>query len=415
MTMREDFLPGLEGDPLRGCHIVLGVSGSIACYKALEMASQMVQVGAVVDVVMTPHATEFVRPLAFRSITGREPYVDMFSPQGDFGEPHVELARRADAMLIAPATASMIGRLAHGLADDFVSLTAIATTAPLLVAPAMDAQMWEHPATQANVALLRQRGVVFAGPTEGRLASGRIGSGRLSDPGEVVATLRALLARDHGDLNGRRIVVTAGGNREAIDPVRFIGNRSTGKMGYAIAAAARDRGAEVVLISTIDSLRVPATVRMIPVETHAQMYEAVLRESADADALIMAAAVADYSPANPLDHKIKRDQAGDLAIQLVENADIVASVPTQSSRGTLVKVAFAAETDDLLDNARLKLQKKGVRLIVANDVTATDAGFGSDDNRVTILDDQGGREDHPLMTKYAVGQVICDRLVSLFA
>ena len=405
-------LPGREGDPLRGCHIVLGVTGSIACYKALDITSRLVQAGAIVDVALTPHATQFVTPLAFRSLTNREPYVDMFQPHGEFGEAHVELARRADAMLIAPATASMLARLAHGLADDFVALTALATTAPVLVAPAMDAQMWEHAATQANTALLRERGVEFIGPVEGRLASGRVGSGRFVEPPAIVDALRARLARDHGDLAGRRIVVTAGGNREAIDPVRFIGNRSSGKMGYAIAEAARDRGAEVVLISTV-SLPEPATVRVVPVESHAEMHAAVLEECADADALIMAAAVADYRAAHPLDQKIKRDQAAALSIELAENADIIATTPTTSSRGTLVKIAFAAETDDILENAAGKLKKKGARLIVANDVTATDAGFGSDDNRVTILDDAGGREDYPLMSKYAVGHAICDRLVML--
>jgi phosphopantothenoylcysteine decarboxylase / phosphopantothenate---cysteine ligase len=405
-------LSGRQGDPLRGRHIVLGVTGSIACYKALDVTSRLVQAGATVDVALTPHAVEFVTPLAFRSLTAREPYLDMFRPHGSFGEAHVELARGVDAMLIAPATASALARLAHGLADDYVALTALATTAPLLVAPAMDSQMWEHAATQTNAAVLRDRGVEFIGPIEGHLASGRTGSGRLVEPEAIVEALRARLARVHGDLAGRRVVVTAGGNREAIDPVRYIGNRSSGKMGYAIAEAARDRGADVVLISTVN-LPAPATVRVVPVESHAQMFEAVQRESAEADALIMAGAVADYRPASAQERKLKRDGTERLTIELVQNADIIASTPVTSTRGTLVKVAFAAETDELVENAAAKMAKKGARLIVANDVSATDAGFAVDDNRVTILDDAGGRVDLPLMSKYAVGHAICDRLLPL--
>lgn len=402
-------LPGRPGDPLRGAHVVVGVSGSISCYKAVEVVSRLVQAGAIVDVALTGHAAEFVTPLTFRSITARQPYLDMWSAHGEAGEPHVELARRADLMLIAPATASTLGRITHGLADDFVSLTALATTAPLLIAPAMDAQMWEHAATQANVATLRERGVQFLGPLAGRLASGRVGMGRLMEPEQIVDAARARLGRERGDLVGRRVVVTAGGNREAIDPVRYIGNRSSGKMGYAIAEAARDRGADTVVISTV-SLPVPSGVRVVTVESHAQMMDAVMRECAEADALVMAGAVADYRPATSADHKIKREAAGDIVIPLVENADIIASTPTTSSRGTLVKIAFAAETDDLISNAVSKLKKKGARMIVANDVSATDAGFGVDDNRVTILNDEGAREDLPLMTKYAVGHAILDRL-----
>ncbi|MEX2373900.1 MAG: bifunctional phosphopantothenoylcysteine decarboxylase/phosphopantothenate--cysteine ligase CoaBC, partial [Dehalococcoidia bacterium] len=297
-------LPGREGDPLRGANVVLGVTGSISCYKAVEIASRLVQAGASVDVALTSHATEFVTPLTFRSITAREPYGDMWRPHGEFGEAHVELARRADLMLIAPATASILARLAYGLADDMVALTAIATTAPLLVAPAMDAQMWEHASTQANVALLAERGVQFLGPAKGRLASGRVGLGRLVEPERIVDEARARLARERGDLAGRRIVVTAGGTREALDPVRYLGNRSSGKMGYAIAEAARDRGAEVVVVTTV-SLPCPAAVRVINVESAAQMQEAVLAECAQADALVMAAAVADYRPSQASAKKIK--------------------------------------------------------------------------------------------------------------
>lgn len=405
-------LPGRRGDPLRGAHIVLGVTGSISCYKAVEVASRLVQAGASVDVALTSHATEFVTPLTFRSITSREPYGDMWRPHGEYGEAHVELARRADLMLIAPATASTLARLAHGLADDMVSLTALATAVPVLVAPAMDAQMWEHPANQANVATLTERGVQFIGPVEGRLASGRVGLGRLVEPAEIVDHARARLARERGDLVGRKVVVSAGGTREAIDPVRFVGNRSSGKQGYAVAEAARDRGAEVVVVSTV-SLPVPATVRVVAVESALEMQEAVLSECADGDILVMAGAVADYRPSEAVARKIKRGEAGDISIDLVENPDIIASVPVENARpGGLVKVAFAAETDDLIANAQKKLAKKGARLIVANDVSSTDAGFSVDTNRVAILTDQGGRQDLDLTTKYDVGHAILDHALA---
>ncbi|MFA7249903.1 MAG: bifunctional phosphopantothenoylcysteine decarboxylase/phosphopantothenate--cysteine ligase CoaBC [Dehalococcoidia bacterium] len=403
-------IPGRPGDPLRGRHVVLGVTGSVACYKAIEVTSRLVQAGAIVDVVLTRAATEFTTPLAFKAITQRTPYVDMFDPAGPEGEAHVELARRAEVMLIAPATAATLARLATGLAEDFVTLTAIATTAPVLIAPAMDSQMWEHAAVQANVVTLRARGAQFIGPVEGRLASGRVGSGRFVEPERIVDEVRARLGRDHGDLAGRAIVVTAGGTREAIDPVRYISNHSSGKMGYAIAEAARDRGADVVIVTTV-GLPAPAGVRTVSVSSAIEMQAAVRRECANADALVMAAAVADYRPAAAAGQKLKKSEGtASATIELAENPDIIGSTPTATSRGTLVKVAFAAETQNLIENAISKMASKGARLIVANDVTATDAGFGSDDNRVTILDDEGGRADLPLMTKYAVGYAILDRV-----
>ena len=393
--------------PLSGRHIVLGVTGSIACYKALDVASQLVQAGAIVDVAITESATKFVTPLAFRSLTAREPYVDMWHPHGAFGEAHVELARRADLMLIAPATASTMARLAHGLADDFVSLTALATQAPLLVAPAMDSQMWSHAATQLNRAVLEERGVQFIGPAEGRLASGRIGAGRFVEPATIVAEVKARIGRERGDLRGRTVIVSAGGTREAIDPVRYVGNHSSGKMGNAIAEAARDRGAEVILVTTVPGTA-PAAVRVVAVESAASMSAAIHERAGSADALVMAAAVADYRPATSADQKIKRAEVGDMTIELAENEDIIASVS-----GDLVKVAFAAETQDLIANAEKKLAAKGARLIVANDVTAADAGFGTDTNRITILDDTGGREVVPLMSKYGCAMRILDRVAPL--
>ena len=395
--------------PLAGRHVVLGVTASIACYKAVELASQLVQAGAIVDVAMTPAATEFVTPLTFRSLTAREPYVDMWHPHGEYGEAHVELARRADVMVIAPATASTLARLAHGLAEDFVSLTALATQAPLLVAPAMDSQMWSHPATQANVALLTERGVQFVGPASGRLASGRMGAGRLVEPRVIAAEVRARLGRERGDLRGRTVIVSAGGTREAIDPVRYVGNRSSGKMGHAIAEGARDRGASVVVVTTVPG-DAPVGVTVVPVESATEMAAQIHAREGAADVLVMAAAVADYRPASAAGQKIKRGEAGDIAIDLIENEDIIASVT-----GIPVKVAFAAETNDLIANAEKKLTAKGAQLIVANDVTAAGAGFGTDTNLITILDRSGAREVLPLMSKYDCGMRVLDRVVELLA
>ncbi len=397
-----------ERPPLSGRHVVLGVSGSIACYRALDVASQLVQAGAVVDVAMTAAAQRFVTPLTFRSLTAREPYVDMWSPHGEFGEAHVELARRADLMLVAPASASTMARLAHGLADDFVSLTALATEAPLLLAPAMDAQMWSHPATQRNVQILVERGTRFVGPDYGRLASGRSGAGRLSAPAVIVAAVRARLGSELGDLRGRKVIVSAGGTREAIDPVRFIGNHSSGKMGNAVAEAARDRGAQVVLVTTMPD-QAPSAVVVVATNSAREMAAAIGEHAPNSDVLIMAAAVADYRPAEAASQKLKRGDLGDISIDLVENPDLIATVREPN----LLKVAFAAETQDLVANAQRKLVAKGARLIVANDVSATDAGFGTDSNRITILDDLGGLEELPLMTKYQCAMAILDRVVPL--
>ena len=393
--------------PLAGQRIVLAVSGSVACYKAAEIASRLVQAEAEVEVALTEAATRFIAPLTFRSLTGREPYTDMFRAHGEDGEAHVELARRADLMLIAPATATTMARLAHGLADDFVALTALATRAPLLLAPAMDAQMWEHEATRENLLTLEQRGVQFLGPVSGRLASGRVGAGRMVEPAAVVEMVKARLGQERGDLRGVRVVVTAGGTREAIDPVRFIGNHSSGKMGYALAEAARDRGADVVLISSA-SLEDPVAVRMVRVESALEMLEAVQGECERMDVLVMPAAVADYRPSEQMEQKIKRAETGAMSIGLVENPDISATVS-----GDFVKVVFAAETEDLIANARKKLAQKGAQLIVANDVTASDAGFGTDTNRVTILDPDGGADELPLMSKYDVSLGVLDRVVEL--
>jgi phosphopantothenoylcysteine decarboxylase/phosphopantothenate--cysteine ligase len=393
---------------LQGKRVVLGVTGSIAAYKAADLTSKLVQAGALVDVVLTDAAREFITPFTFRSLTGRPVYTNMFEPATNTGEEHVALARSAGLVIVAPATATTLARLAYGLADDMVALTVLATKAPVLVAPAMDSQMWEALATRANVTTLRDRGVHFVGPLSGRLASGNIGAGRLADPETILGAAKQVLGLN-GDLAGRRIVISAGGTREPIDPVRVITNRSSGKMGYALAEAARDRGASVTLVSTIDSLPVPYGVDLVPVETVAQMRDAVLDACKTADALIMAAAVSDFRPAETAVEKIKKGDSG-LSLDLVKNADFLLEVPD-----SVVKVGFAAETEDLLDNAAKKLIEKRLDLNVANDVSAEDAGFGVDTNRVTILDRDGGREEVPLMSKYDVAMRILDRLAPLLA
>ncbi len=393
---------------LQGKRIVLGVTGSIASYKAADIASKLTQAGALVDVVLTEAAQKFIAPLTFRSLTARPVFTDMYDPQSSLAEEHVELARAADAMLIAPASASTLARLAHGMADNMVALTALATTAPVIVAPAMDAQMWEHAATRANVALLRERGVVFAGPVEGRLASGRVGAGRMAETEQIIGAVRKALGAS-GDLAGRHVVVSAGGTHEALDPVRYVGNRSSGKMGFAIAEAARDRGASVTLVCGPVALATPYGVERVDVTTTAQMAEAIVCATQRCDALIMAAAPADFRPAASADQKIKRTGAN-VSLELVPNDDILAML-----RGDFVKVGFAAETQDLLDNARAKIASKRLDLIAANDVTAPQAGFSHDTNLVTLIDASGAAETLPLLSKYDVGQRILDRVVALLA
>ena len=389
--------------PLANRHIALGVTGSISCYKAADIASKLRQAGATVEVVMTPAATRFIAPLTFQSLTGRPVVVDMFA--ADEAEAHVEVARRADAFVIAPATANCLANLAHGQAADMVTLTALATRAPILVAPAMDNQMWDHPATQENVVTLRNRGVEFVGPAEGRLASGRVGLGRLAEPATVVGALRMLLGQRTGDLAGRHVVVSAGGTQEPLDPVRFVGNRSTGKMGFAIAEAARDRGAFVTLVTGPVALETPYGIHRVDVATVAEMLTALEQATADSDAIIMSAAPADYRPANPSEHKMKKGAEDGLAVDLVRNPDIIATLP-----GGGVRVGFAAETRNLEEYARAKIPAKRLDFIVANDVSAAGSGFGADTNQVTIYHRDGSHETFPLMTKYAVAMAILDRV-----
>jgi phosphopantothenoylcysteine decarboxylase/phosphopantothenate--cysteine ligase len=389
---------------LRDRRILLGVSASIAAFKAVSLASELVKQEAIVDVIMTPNAARFVAPLSFEAIVRRPVILDLFAAADPTA--HVSLGADADAYIVAPATADCIAGLALGLADDAVRTIALATRAPLLIAPAMETRMYEHPATRAHLATLRARGALILEPGTGRLASGRIGQGRMAEPSEILAALVRLLGRTR-DLAGRCIVVTAGGTQEPIDPVRHISNRSSGKMGYAIAEAARDRGARVILISAPTAIAPPDGVELRRVTTALDMKKAVEEAVIGADALIMAAAVADYRVAAPAEQKIKRT-GEEYILRLIPNPDIIAGIRQPS----LIKVGFAAETQDLIANARKKLEAKGLDFIVANDVSAPDSGFGSDTNRVTIIDRQG-LEPLPLLSKREVADRILDRVASL--
>ncbi|HVN53234.1 MAG TPA: bifunctional phosphopantothenoylcysteine decarboxylase/phosphopantothenate--cysteine ligase CoaBC [Anaerolineaceae bacterium] len=401
-------------DPIQGKTILLGVTGSIAAYKAAELASKLTQAGAQVDVILTQSALEFVTPLTFQSVTGRKAYIDADLWGGEGHVTHIGLGRAGDLLVIAPASANTIARLAHGIADNLLSVAALAARCPLLVAPAMDAGMFGHPATQANVEILRQRGATIVGPASGHLASGLVGVGRMVEPAEIVAHIRLILARD-GPLAGRKIVITAGGTQEPIDPVRAITNRSSGKQGYALVDAALASGAETVLISAPVSLPAPAGARIVNVRTAQEMLDAVLVETQDADALVMAAAVADFRPVNPAHQKIKKEQ-GLSQITLEPTPDILATLVARrvgAESCPRVVIGFAAETQNLLENAAVKLRAKMLDLIVANDVSAADAGFSVDTNRVTLLYPDGSREQLPLATKAEVAEAVIDRLVHM--
>ena len=394
-------------NPLDGKTVALGVSGSIACHKAVDLASKLTQQGAMVDVVMTEAATRFASPLAFGSITHRPVVTDIFDPRTELGIDHVAIAERADIVVVAPATANTIARMAQGLAGDALTTTVLATRAPVVVCPAMDGHMYDNPATQHNVETLRSRGITVAGPAVGRLASGMTGSGRMIEPAEIIGHIRAVLGRD-GDLAGRKVVSTAGGTREPIDPVRSVSNRSSGKMGYAVAEAARDRGAAVTLVTAPTSLPIPVGVDVVRVESAADMRDALARECQDAAILVMAAAVADWRPAEASESKLKKGSADTLSLELTRTPDVVAGVDSDG----LVKVGFAAETDDLEQNARAKIAPKGLHFIAANDVTEPDSGFGSDTNRVILIDREGRTEKLDLLTKYEVAHRILDKALT---
>jgi phosphopantothenoylcysteine decarboxylase/phosphopantothenate--cysteine ligase len=389
---------------LQSKRILLGVTGSIACYKSVDLASKLTQAGALVDVVLSESATRFVSPLTFRSVTGRPVFADMWGTEEHVH--HVGLGESADLLVIAPATAHTLGKLSHGLADNLLTVTALAARCPLLIAPAMDGAMYAHPTTLANVELLRERGALIIGPAEGRMASGLVGLGRMVEPGELLAHIRLALAAN-GPLSGKRVVVTTGPTREPIDPVRFISNRSTGKQGLAVAQAALDAGAEVTLIHGPIAEPIPLGVRPLAVQTTNEMGEAVLTEVKNAAALFMVAAVADFRPGKLSDQKIKKnsDEWG-LAIGLEVTLDILEAVKAQRAECGCPRVSlgFAAETQNAFEYGREKLLRKGLNFIAVNDVTAEGAGFATDTNRVLLLSSAGVVEEMPLMSKMAVAE-----------
>lgn len=390
--------------PLRDHNVVLGVTGSIAAYKAADLASKLVQQGAAVDVILTESATEFVGPTTFAALTHRPVTVGLFGANSALSIDHVALAMRANVVVVAPATANTLAKIAMGLSDDPLGATILATSAPIIVAPAMDGDMYDDPATQWNVQVLRERGVHVIEPGEGRLASGLTGRGRLEEPARIIEHMRWVLGRG-GDYSHRRVVITAGGTQEPLDPVRYLTNRSSGKMGYALAEAARGRGADVTLVTTPTALPDLVGVTMIKVNTAREMHREVLQASADSDLLVMAAAVADYRPAKPAPQKIKKGDEDTLVLELARNPDII----TEATGPRLVKVAFAAETMNAAENAKTKAVAKGAAFVVANDVTEAGSGFGTDTNRVAFVDAQGNVEQLPLMNKLTVAHAVLDR------
>lgn len=400
-------------DVMRGKRILLGVTGSIAAYKSVDLASKLTQAGADVDVILTESATRFVSPLSFRSVTGRMVYTDMW----DLGDHvrHVSLGEAADLLLIAPATAHTIAKLAAGLADNLLTVTALAARCPVLVAPAMDGGMWQHPATQANIESLVERGVVLAGPGEGRMASGLHGKGRMIEPEELFGRARLLLSRQ-GPLRGRRVVVSAGGTREAIDPVRFVTNRSSGKQGIAVAQAALDAGADVTLIAAHGCEQRPFGATIIDVESAQDMAEAVLANIDGVDVLFMVAAVADFKPESAAERKIKKSDDPDekFTIAMTRTVDILMAVKEvrQVNDFPRLVVGFAAETHNAADYGRDKLLRKGLDFIAVNDVTEAGAGFAGDTNRVLLLDSAGVVEAMPLQSKTAIAERLLSHVVA---
>ncbi|NHM25642.1 bifunctional phosphopantothenoylcysteine decarboxylase/phosphopantothenate--cysteine ligase CoaBC [Desulfofundulus sp. TPOSR] len=390
--------------------VILGVTGGIAAYKAAELASALVKAGALVDVVMTQAAQEFVRPLTFAALTGRPVHTDLFNPPAGGAIPHIELATRADLVVIAPATANILAKLAHGLADDLLSSLVLAVTCPVLLCPAMNACMYAHPAVQANLKRLVEMGYHILEPEAGRLACGVEGRGRLPAPEVILEHIKGLISSP-GDFGGIKVLVTAGGTREPLDPVRYISNRSSGKMGYALAAAAIQRGAAVTLVSAPTSLDPPAGAELVSVETARQMYQAVMERFSTQDVVIKAAAVADYRPKIVADQKIKKSE-GTLILELEKNPDILYELG-QRKEPHQTLVGFAAETEDLEANAQQKLRKKNLDLLVANDVTQPGAGFGADTNIVKLFYRDGRTQSLPVMDKKTLAHRILDAVIEL--
>jgi phosphopantothenoylcysteine decarboxylase / phosphopantothenate---cysteine ligase len=392
-------------------HILLGVTGSIAAYKAADLASKLTQAGAKVDVILTSAGEKFVTPLTYQSVTGRKAYTEKDLWGDEAHVMHISLGKTADLLVIAPCTADTMAKLAHGIADNLLTVTALAATCPILIAPAMDGGMFDHPATQANLKTLQTRGVLVAGPAAGHLASGMSGVGRMLEPMDVLGHIRIALGKNE-KLAGKKVVVTAGGTQEAIDPVRVITNHSSGRQGYALAQAALDAGAEVTLITTPTALTPPVGAKVVNVKSVQDMLDALLNEKADA--LIMAAAGADFRPVNAAKDKLKK-RDGIPQIQLEAAPDILKTLSSQSGEKKRfnVMVGFAAESRDLLANASEKLKSKGLNFIAANDISLDDAGFAVETNRITLLFADGTQENLPLMSKSAAAEKIIEHIARL--
>ena len=397
--------------PLAGREIVLGVTGSIAAYKAVYLLRELTRRGAAVTVVLTLHARKFVGELTWRTLSGRPVLVDLFDPQTDLAVEHVAVAERADGFVVAPATANLLAKAAHGIADDFLTTMLLAARAPVLMVPAMDGGMWEHPAVRDNVATLRARGISVMDPEIGPLASGLSGPGRFPEVETIVEAIHSLLTPVK-DLAAERLLITSGPTREPLDPVRYLSNRSSGKMGHALALAALRRGAGVIFVSGPTAVSPPSGVVYVPVQTAEEMREAVLQHLQEATIVVKAAAVADYRPKSQSPMKIASKQ-DEITIELTPNPDILKEIGAR--KGGAFIVGFAAETHDVGARARAKLQSKGIDLLVVNDVSQTGIGFESDDNQVTLLDRWGGTIDLPRTTKLRVAHAIYDRVLSLRA
>ena len=395
--------------PLQDKRIVLGVTGSIANYKALDLASKLVQKGALVDTIMTKSSLEFLTPLSFKAITHRDIVTNMYDLNSEFAINHVGLAESADILIVAPATANVIAKIANGISDDPLTTTLLATKSPIIVAPAMDGNMFDNPATQNNILTLMSRGIFVSGPEYGRLASGLIGNGRMT-PTENLVDVLSMTLGTNGDLSEKKILVTAGGTMEPIDPVRFITNKSSGKMGYSIAEAARDRGARVTLISASNILSNPIGIQTKKARTSSEMYELISKEVTNMDVIIMAAAISDWTPKEYSETKYKKSDAETWSIDLIKTIDIIANI----SNTNLIKVGFAAESNNVIKNGKTKLVSKSLDFIVANNIMETDSGFEADTNKVSIIHTNGDIENIPTMSKYAIGNEILDRIVPLF-
>lgn len=394
---------------LKGKTVLLGVTGGIAAYKAAALASALVKQHAAVEVVMTQHATEFITPLTFEQLTGRKVMVDTFDRNFVHQVEHISLAQRTDLVLIAPATANICAKLAHGLADDMLTTTVLACRCPKLIAPAMNTNMYENPVTQDNLDTLRRYGWEVITPASGRLACGAVGPGKLPEPEELLQYILRQLALPH-DLSGKRILISAGPTQEALDPVRYLTNHSTGKMGYALARMAMLRGAEVTLVSGPVSIAPPPFIRLIPIVSARDMFVAITANAADSDYIFMAAAVADYTPAQYADDKIKKHD-GDLSIPLQRTKDILAYLGEHRSDNQII-CGFSMETRDMLENSRAKLQKKKVDMICANNLKVPGAGFGVDTNVITMIT-KDEITQLPLMTKEETANAILDKAISL--